>query len=404
MSAKWLIWSVALGCLTVAACSAVRGEKARVVPLPPGATPDDLHDAAPAAPLPAEPRQAAVGPSAKPGDKYDLLVLTGIGSRSLYAYGLLSGWSDAGTMPEVQVIPGVGGGAYAAVALFAGREYLADLRRIFLGFDQRKLLHGDAWDAKRFPHPFGVGTASVATTKKIREQTRTVLTAEYFGKVAAEHAKGRRLYVGTTNLDTQRFCVWDMGAIAAEGTAESRKLYEDVVVASTAVPPLLDPSRIAVAIDGQRYDEMHLEGGVTRSLFWHPPSDVADDRHLAGARVHVVLGNQLYNDPAATKPALLDVTLRSMKAMLLAIQRADLADLSHTCRDRDMTMRWAAIPPDYGPSFETDVFDPPQTAKLYCEGYTRGRDGRAWSDQPPERAASEDRPRRGTILTTGAGR
>ncbi len=418
MSAKWFGWSLALCCLAASACSAVRSKSERVVPLPPGASPDDVRDPFPPGPVPAElgvqrfraeQRRATEGPTPKPGEKYDLLVLTGIGSRSLYAYGVLSGWADSGTMPDFQVITGVGGGAYGAIALFAGREYLTDLRRIWLGFDQRKLLHGDAWDAKRFPHPFGVGTPSVATTTKIRQQTRTVLTPEYFAKVTAEHAKGRRLYVGTTNLDTQRFVVWDMGAIASEGTAESRKLFEDVLVASTAVPPLLEPSRIAVAIDGTRHEEMHLEGGVTRSLFWQPPSDWAGDdvdrrtgvSQLAGARVHVVLGNSLYNGVAGTKPTLLDVTLRSMKAMLLAIQRADLARLYSECQDRDMGMRWTAIPDDFQPSFPTDEFDPAKTAKLFCEGYTRGHDGRAWDDRPPERADSERRPRRGVILTTG---
>jgi hypothetical protein len=340
------------------------------------------------------------------GEQYDFLVLSGIGSRSLYAYGVLCGWSDSGTMPEFSVITGVGGGAYAAVMLFAGQEYLADLRRTFLAIDHRRLLHGDAWDAKRFPHPLGFGTASVATTKKIREMTRATLDDAYFAKVVAEHARGRRLYVGTTNLDTQRFVVWDMGSIACRGTPQARQLFEDVLVASTAVPPLLEPSRIMVAIDGREYEEMHVDGGITRGLFWEPPinwpGEEADRQagSLSGARVHVVLGGKLYNDPEGTKPKLLDVTLRGMKSMMYSIVRNDLARLYSTCQDRNMKMRLAAIPEDYAPMFPTDIFDPPLTAKLFCEGYARGRDGRAWDDRPPERAISEEMPRLGTVFRT----
>ena len=40
-----------------------------------------------------------------------------------------------------------------------------------LDWQKRQRLHGDAWDAKRFPHPLGIGTASVATTDKIRARS-----------------------------------------------------------------------------------------------------------------------------------------------------------------------------------------------------------------------------------------
>ena len=36
---------------------------------------------------------------------------------------------------------------------------------------------------------------------------------EVLKKVAEEHNRGRRLYVGTTNLDAQRLVMWDMGAL-----------------------------------------------------------------------------------------------------------------------------------------------------------------------------------------------
>ena len=103
---------------------------------------------------------------------------------------------------------------------------------MYTSLTQKSLTHGEIWTRKKFPHPFGIGTDSVASTDQIRGIFRTILNSPgYFEKVAAEHAKGRRLYIGTTNLDTQRFVPWDMGAIASEGTPESRKLYEDIFTA-----------------------------------------------------------------------------------------------------------------------------------------------------------------------------
>ena len=98
----------------------------------------------------AEQRRTAEPRATQPGAGRDYLVLSGLGSRSLYTFGVVCGWADTGTMPEFAVITGVGGGAYAAVTAFAGRESLADLRRIFLSIDQSKIAHGDAWDFKRF--------------------------------------------------------------------------------------------------------------------------------------------------------------------------------------------------------------------------------------------------------------
>ena len=40
-------------------------------------------------------------------------------------------------------------------------------------------------------------------------------------EIAAEHVKGRRLLVGTTNLDAERPVIWNMGLIATQGNAAS---------------------------------------------------------------------------------------------------------------------------------------------------------------------------------------
>jgi hypothetical protein len=43
--------------------------------------------------------------------------------------------------------------------------------------------------------------------------------------IAAEHARGRRLLIVTTNLDTQRTLIWDMGRIASIGSPQALELF-----------------------------------------------------------------------------------------------------------------------------------------------------------------------------------
>lgn len=244
-----------------AGCSVFRKEPPRATPLPPGVDPAALYSVA---------KVEVARPPAQVG-KHDILILSGGGAHGAYQGGVVCGWSDAGTMPEFSVVTGVSAGALLAAAVFAGSEYLPEIRRLYTELSQTSLVRGDLWMKKRL---YGLGTDSIATTDKLRGHLRRELNNPgYFEKVAAEHAKGRRLYIGTTNLDTQRFVPWDMGAIASEGTPESRKLYEDIVVASCAIPPLLSPPRICVTIDGKPFEEMHVDGFVTRNLFFYPPSD-----------------------------------------------------------------------------------------------------------------------------------
>jgi len=87
--------------------------------------------------------------------------------------------------------------------------------------------------------------------------------------VAAEHRKGRRLLIATTNLDAQRPVIWDMGAIACSGDSRALQLFRDAMVASASVPVAFPPVYITVELDGKRYDEMHVDGGAfTRVFLW----------------------------------------------------------------------------------------------------------------------------------------
>ena len=80
--------------------------------------------------------------------------------------------------------------------------------------------------------------------------------------VAAEHNKGRRLLVGTTQLDAQRLVIWNMGAIAASYHPDALKLFRQVLLASASTPVAFNPVYIKVKAAGQEYDEMHVDGGV----------------------------------------------------------------------------------------------------------------------------------------------
>ncbi|MFO1142776.1 MAG: hypothetical protein U1E59_10340 [Amaricoccus sp.] len=94
-------------------------------------------------------------------------------------------------------------------------------------------------------------------------------------EIAREHGRGRRLLIGTTDLDADRPVVWDIGAIAASGVPGRRELIGDLLVASASLPAIFPPARITVTAGGQRYDELHVDGGVSNQAFLFPANITA---------------------------------------------------------------------------------------------------------------------------------
>src|SRR5258708_2513410 len=88
--------------------------------------------------------------------------------------------------------------------------------------------------------------------------------------IAAEHAKGRSLLMVTTNLDTQRTVIWDMGRIAAIGSPQALSLFRDVMAASASIPVVFPPMLIEAEANGHRFQEMHVDGGVTAPVLTLP--------------------------------------------------------------------------------------------------------------------------------------
>ena len=71
--------------------------------------------------------------------------------------------------------------------------------------------------------------------------------ADLVAAIAREHQAGRRLYVVTTNIDSKRGVVWNIGAIAASRQPDAVELIRKVLAASASVPLAFSP----VLIDAQ---------------------------------------------------------------------------------------------------------------------------------------------------------
>ena len=159
-------------------------------------------------------------------------------------------------------------------------------------------------------------------------------------------------------------------------------------------------------MNGREFTEMHVDGGVTRNLFFYPPSDWPGDdadphlRLLAGANVYAVVAGKVYADPQGTDRKLGRVTVRVVSTLLSSALRNELFRLDTHCKLRDMNLFVAAVPTDYSPLPSPAEFDPQAMTPLFDEGYARASQGRVWNQEKVDRAVSEELARRGTELAT----
>jgi predicted acylesterase/phospholipase RssA len=328
-----------------------------------------------------------------------VLCLSGGGSYGAYAAGVLNGWTASGDRPgchdrpNFAVVTGISTGALIAPLAFLGPRYDEQVRRFYTTINQR--------DVYRLRPVRGVFGLSLADNAPLADLIDANLTPEVVCAVAAEHRKGRRLYVGTTELEGKRFVVWDVGAIACRG---DRELIKQVLLGSSAIPGFFPPARIPVTVDGQPFIEEHGDGGASQSIFFVPPFTPPDAppeaTDLAGIDLYMIVSGKLFADAEPVRQRSVAIAASSIQAVLYAQTRGDLQRLFLIATLGGMNYHLAAIPPDFpAPTAATD-FDRASMTAMFDEGYRQAAAGAAWRRTPPGVGPGESPLRRaGTDLT-----
>src|SRR6201989_2378602 len=120
------------------------------------------------------------------------LALSGGGADGAYGAGVLNGWTAAGTRPRFSVVSGVSTGALIAPFAFLGPAYDATLRDVYTSGIAESLLNTPSIVHALF------GSGLFGNTQ-LRELVARYIGQDMLAAIAAEHAKGRRLLIVTTN-------------------------------------------------------------------------------------------------------------------------------------------------------------------------------------------------------------
>lgn len=346
-----------------------------------------LRSFAPSPVVPAE-------PAGKPGK---FLVLSGGGMYGTYTVGVLSGWTTTGTRPQFDVVTGVSTGALIATYAFLGQQYDATMVRLYTSVTDRDIY-------RRRPIAAVLWSDSAASSAPLKKLIDAQVDDEIIAAVAQAHTEGRRLYVGTTNIDTRRLVIWDMGAIASSGRPDAKELYRKILLASASVPGFFPPVPIDIEVNGRTYTEMHVDGGATTGLFLRastlhlPPEALkAGKQPLAGSDVYVIDAGKLYADPTCIHRRTIRIGGSALTSLVYSQTRGELFRIYTLCKLGGMNYHLASIPEDFKLGSDSMSFDRTEMRRLYNAGVAVTTDGRAWRDTPPGILPEEQsRPRTGT--------
>ena len=308
------------------------------------------------------------------------LAVSGGGSDGAFGAGVLSGWTATGTRPEFTVVTGISTGSLIAPFAFLGAPYDQNLKAAYT-----EVSGEDIYKKKAI---FGIiGSDSVADSTPLRHLVDRYVTDQMVAEIAREHARGRRLLVGTTNLDAERPVVWDIGAIASSQVPTRKKLIQDLLVASASIPGVFPPVNIKVVADGETFDEMHVDGGTSNQAFLFPSNfSVKEVDKSSGEKrkrtLYVLRNGRVTPQYSEVKPRLASIVGKSISSL---IKNQGIGDLyrMYTNAQRDGIAFRVIWIPDTFTLKEPKPFDPAYMNALFDVGYKLGRAGIPWQTQPP---------------------
>jgi len=312
-----------------------------------------------------------------------MLAISGGGDAGAFAAGILNGWTRHGTRPTFRVVTGISAGALAAPFAYLGPRYDAALHEMATSVGPK--------DIFRTRNVFaGFLTDGLADSAPLCRLVSRYVTRELLDEVAAEHAKGRVLMIGTTELDSGRPVTWNMGQIASSSSPNALTLFRKVMVASMSIPGAVSPVMIDVEVDGKPHQEMHVDGAVINQIFLYPARGLMEFKKAIGQpyarKIHayVIRNGKLGPEWADTRRRTANIFARSIGTLLNVQGFSDLENIYKIVTADGVEFNCAYIGNDF--TFTHAVrFETGFLRRLYQYGYDQSVAGTAWKKTVPSR-------------------
>ncbi|HEY8218464.1 MAG TPA: hypothetical protein VIF86_00035 [Methylobacter sp.] len=178
-----------------------------------------------------------------------------------------------------------------------------------------------------------------------------------------------------------------MGKIAASGHPKALELFRKIMLASAAIPGTFPPVMIDAEVNGQHYQEMHVDGGATAQVFLYPPAlKVARLSKQRGVvrerRLYLIRNARLDPDWAEVERRTLSIAGRAINSLIQSQGVGDLYKIYAEAQRDGIDFNLAYIPKSFNAPHREE-FDTNYMRKLYQTGYELAARGYQWEKIPP---------------------
>jgi len=315
-------------------------------------------------------------------DIANYLSISGGGDNGAFGAGLLTGWTEHGDRPKFDLVTGVSTGALIAPFAYLGPEYDLVLKSVYTEVQPNDIYQERGLLGALF------GEALGDTTPLFRLISKYIDT-DLLTKIADEYTRTNRwLLVATTNLDTGTPVIWNMGKLAQIGTPEALMLFRKILLASAAIPGVFPPVMIDVVADGKNYQEMHVDGGATMSVFLYPAAlgSAARQQNVVATskkrKAFIIRNSRIDADWKETERDTLSIMGRALAQLIQSQGYGDLYRIYQTTQRDRVEFNLAYIGADFKFPHARE-FDRAYMNALYQYSYQLGKAGYPWTHTPP---------------------
>ena len=312
------------------------------------------------------------------------LALSGGGDQGAFGAGVLNGWTAAGNRPQFRLVTGISTGALIAPFAFLGSAYDAKLKAFYTTTSSKDVLTSRGYLA-------ALTSDAIADTQPLRRLLGKHVDRAVLDAIAAEYLKGRELWIATTDLDKRHRYIWNMTRIASSRDPRAMDLFLSLMLASASIPGAFPPVLIDVEANGQRYQEMHVDGGAMSQVFVYPIGldfDALAHEHDAERQraLYVIRNSRLDPDWAQVERRTLSIAGRAISSLIHTQGVGDLYRIYLTAERDGLDFNLAYIPASFNAPHKEE-FDTAYMRALFNVGFDMAAKGYPWEKIPPDYAA-----------------
>ena len=320
-------------------------------------------------------------PATAPLPELDLLGISGGGENGAFGAGLLNGWTERGGRPTFFLVTGISTGALSAPFAFVGPSADAQLKSVYTDITLADVLVQRGYTA-------AIWNDAMADNSPLFRTISRHLDEAMLAEIGRAYAGGRLLLIGTSNLDAQMPVIWNIGAIAQSGHPKALDTVRRILLASSAIPGAFAPVLFDATLDGQPYQELHVDGGAFAQVFLYPPSvsrfrreRMARRLPVAPTRAWVIRNARLDPEWASVDRRTLGIAGRAITSMIAAQGLNDVLRIYNAAERDGVDFNLAYIGRDFTVEYDKP-FEQSYMRPLYEYGRERALRGNAWAKRP----------------------